>query len=128
MEGVERIDGELYENRARSSRLGNGQGLPDRRHDLPNSSDGGTELTQWLEERHLVDVLQGPSALYVNTVDGELKLRTVKVQYNTLKFDYTPSPTEADSTAPNSNYLMLVYSTCTFTSYLHQHLTPLHLK
>lgn len=62
--GVERVDGELYENRAWSSRLGNSQRLSDCRHDLSDSSDGGTELTQWLEERHLVNVLQGSSALY----------------------------------------------------------------
>lgn len=61
--GVECVDGELYENRTRSSRLCDGQGLPDRRHDLSDGPDGGTELTQRLEQRHLVDILQRPSAL-----------------------------------------------------------------
>ncbi len=64
VEGIERVDGELYENRTRSPRLGDGQGFPDSRHDLPDSPDGGTELTQRLEERHLVDVLQRSSALH----------------------------------------------------------------
>lgn len=57
MEGVECVDGELYENRTRGSRLGDSQSLPDRRHDLSDSSDGGTELTQRLEKRHLVNIL-----------------------------------------------------------------------
>lgn len=64
MEGIERVDGELYENRTRGSRLGDGQGFPDGRHNLPDSPDGGTELTQRLEEGHLVDILQRSSALY----------------------------------------------------------------
>lgn len=64
MEGIERIDGELNENRTRSSRLSDGQGFSDGRHNLPDSPDGGTELTQRLEERHLVNVLQRSSALY----------------------------------------------------------------
>lgn len=60
---IERVDGELDENRTGSSRLGDGHGLPDGRHDLPDGPDGGTELAQRLEERHLVDILQRSSAL-----------------------------------------------------------------
>lgn len=63
MEGIECVDGELYENGTRSSRLGDGEGFPDSRHDLPDGPDGGTELTQRLEERHVVDILQRSSAL-----------------------------------------------------------------
>lgn len=63
MEGIERVDGELYENRTRSSRLCDGQGFPHSGYNLPHSPDGGAELTQRLEERHLVDVLQRSPAL-----------------------------------------------------------------
>lgn len=63
MEGVERVDGELDENRTGGPRLGHGQGFPDGRHDLPDGPDGGAELTQRLEEGHLVDVLQRSSPL-----------------------------------------------------------------
>lgn len=64
VEGVECVNGELYENRTRGSRLSNGQRLPDRRHNFSDSPDGGAELTQRLEERHLVDILQRSSALF----------------------------------------------------------------
>lgn len=64
MEGIESVDGELYENRTRSSRLCDGQSFPHGGYDLPDSPDRGTELTQRLEERHLVDVLQRSPALY----------------------------------------------------------------
>lgn len=63
MVGIERVDGELDKNRTRSSRLGDGQGFPDSRHNLPDGPYGGTELAQWLEERHLVNILQRSSAL-----------------------------------------------------------------
>lgn len=61
--GVQRINGELNEDRTRGSRLSNRQGLPECRHNFPDGPDGGTELTKWLEERHLVDVLECSSAL-----------------------------------------------------------------
>lgn len=63
MEGIERVDGQLYENRTGSSRLGGGQSFPQGGHDLPHRPDRGTELAQWLEEGHLVDVLQRSPAL-----------------------------------------------------------------
>lgn len=61
--GVQGVNGELDENWTGCSGLSNGQGLPERGHDLSNRPDGGTELTERLEERHLVDVLQRSSTL-----------------------------------------------------------------
>lgn len=70
MEGIERVNGELNENRSRSSRLCDGEGFPHSGYDLPDSPDRSTELTQWLEERHLVNVLKCSPALYnVHTGD-----------------------------------------------------------
>lgn len=63
MEGIERVDGELYENGTGSSRLCDGQGFPHGGYDLPHRPDGGAELTQRLEEGHLVNVLQRSPAL-----------------------------------------------------------------
>lgn len=64
MEGIEGIDGELYEDGTRGSRLRDGQGFPHSGYDLPDGPNRDTELTQRPEERHLVDVLQRSPALY----------------------------------------------------------------
>lgn len=63
MVGVQCVNGELYENRTGGSRLSDGQGFPDGGHDLPDRPDGRAELTQGLEQRHLVDVLECSSPL-----------------------------------------------------------------
>lgn len=83
MEGIERVDGELYENWTGRSWLGDGQGFPHRGNDLPHSPNGGAELTQRLEERHLVDVLQRPPALHHKHSDEE-EVRYVWQQQNAL--------------------------------------------
>lgn len=74
VERVQCVDGEFDENRTRRSRLGDGQGFSESRHDFSDGPDGGTELTQRLEEGHLVDVLQSSSALYdrQTTATGEI--------------------------------------------------------
>lgn len=74
VEGIEGVNGELDENRTRSSRLSNGERFPHGGYDLPDSPDGRTELTQGLEERHLVNVLQGSPALS-HTEDGDIRQR-----------------------------------------------------
>lgn len=63
VKGIEGVNGELNENRTGSSRLSDGERFPHGRDDLSDSPDGRTELTQGLEERHLVNVLQGSPAL-----------------------------------------------------------------
>lgn len=83
---VQGVDGELDENRTRGSRLSDCQGLPECGHDLPDCSDGGAELTQRLEERHLVDVLQCSSALRQKEklFISRVKARSIWHQPNTL--------------------------------------------
>lgn len=68
MEGIERVDGQLDENRTGSSRLSGGQSFPHGGHDLPHRPDRGAELAQRLEEGHLVDVLQRSPALDHETI------------------------------------------------------------
>lgn len=63
MEGIQGVNGELDENGPRSSRLSDGERFPHGGHDLSDGADGRTELAQGLEEGHLVNVLQGSSAL-----------------------------------------------------------------
>lgn len=63
VKGIEGVNGELNENRTRSSRLSNGERFPHGGYDLSDCPDGRTELTQGLEQRHLVNVLQGSPAL-----------------------------------------------------------------
>lgn len=63
VKGVEGVNGELDEHGAGSSRLGDGERFPHGGDDLPDGPDGRTELAQGLEERHLVNVLQGSPAL-----------------------------------------------------------------
>lgn len=74
VKGIEGVNGELNENRTRSSRLSNGERSPHGGYDLSDSPDGRTELTQGLEERHLVNVLQGSPALS-HIEDGDIRQR-----------------------------------------------------
>lgn len=80
MERIECVNGQLYENRTRSSWLGSSQSLPQGRHDLPHCPDGGTELAQRPKEGHLVDVLQRSPALDHKTMrpgDVSRKMQTL---------------------------------------------------
>lgn len=70
MKGIESVNGELNENRSRSSRLSSDERFPHGGYDLPDGPDGRAELTQRLEQRHLVDVLQGSPTLS-HTGDGD---------------------------------------------------------
>lgn len=70
---VQSVDGEFYKNGPGCSRLGNSQRLSDNRRDFSDRSDGGTELTQRLKQRHLVNVLQCSSALEPKTTNTRKK-------------------------------------------------------
>lgn len=75
VKGIEGVNGELDENRTRCSRLSNGQRSSHGGYDVSDSPDGRTELTQGLEERHLVNVLQGSPALS-HMEDGRVRQRS----------------------------------------------------
>lgn len=49
VKGIKSVNGELNENRSRSSRLSNGERFPHGGYDLPDGPDGRAELTQRLE-------------------------------------------------------------------------------
>lgn len=75
VKGIEGVNGELNENRTRSSRLSNSERSPHGGYDLSDSPDGCTELTQGPEERQLVNVLQGSPALS-HIEDGDIRQRS----------------------------------------------------